>query len=83
MHIPMTKDDLEADGARIAKRILRFDALMNPEHRKVREPYPGFFQPVPYAHEPLNRYQAWIRKGASDVVEHQYTRRFGEKTVER
>jgi DNA (cytosine-5)-methyltransferase 1 len=45
--------------------------------------FPGFTKAVPYAHEPLNRYQKWLRRDVSgNNVTHQYTRRFSSTVVE-
>jgi hypothetical protein len=65
---------------RLQEGITQFPA----ESGQRSDVFPGFTTAVPYAHEPSNRYQKWLRsKVSGNEVTHQYTRRFSSIVVER
>jgi len=77
--IPASPKDWEEIEARANRGIRRFDAVRSSEDHT----YPGYTNPVRYAHAPMSRYQKHVRQGSSAKVSHHYTRRFGAKIVER
>ncbi|PSR77616.1 hypothetical protein PHLCEN_2v7806 [Hermanssonia centrifuga] len=76
-----TDNDLSEIGRRHLQGIKRFSVVPDPDADSIR-PYCGYNKKTPYVHEPLNRYQRWIRSG-SDQVAYHYTARFRSNIVER
>ncbi|EGO21115.1 hypothetical protein SERLADRAFT_417509 [Serpula lacrymans var. lacrymans S7.9] len=74
-----SRDKTEKRTRETEHGILAFDAGY--EDRRSQK-YPGYSKPMSYAHQPMTRYQKWIR-GSQKKVKYQYTRRFGDGIIER
>ena len=75
--IPAKKEDVQQAKARVSQGITCIDATSAPG-----KPFAGFVKPCPYPHQPLSRYQSWIR-GDSNSVTYHYTRSWDAEIVER
>jgi DNA (cytosine-5)-methyltransferase 1 len=77
-----TSTDVAEAKSRVRDGIPRLDALTKSANAATA--FPGFTEPVPYAHRPLSRYQKAMRTHVvGNRVKYQYTRRFTADVVER